>query len=93
MNADILLTPQFVSVATQVYCQLKQFLIVGQRYDLNVQQMLDFNPAWEFQLLSAMSNPVDGYIHLLEVIILFSRALVSPTCLILPSAVLAGITG
>ena len=56
VNADILLTSPFVIVASQVYCQLKKFLIVGQRYDLNVQQMLDFNPVWESQLLSAVQT-------------------------------------
>jgi hypothetical protein len=50
LNADILLTPQFCSVASQVYCQLKQFLIVGQRYDLDVQQALDFAPGWDVNL-------------------------------------------
>ncbi len=51
VNADILLTPGFVTVATQVYCQLKRFLIVGQRYDLSVQQPLDFAPGWDERLL------------------------------------------
>lgn len=52
VNADILLTPQLVNIASQVYCQIKEFLIVGQRYDLNLQQPLDFNPGWDSRLLA-----------------------------------------
>ena len=52
VNADILLTPQLVKIASQVYCQIKQFLIVGQRYDLNLQQLLDFSPGWDTCLLA-----------------------------------------
>jgi len=52
VNADIMLTPQFVNVARQVYCQVDKFLIVGQRYDLNQEQLLDFNPGWDLYLLS-----------------------------------------
>jgi len=61
VNADILLTPQFVNVATQVYCQIKKFLIVGQRYDLNLQQPLDFSPGWDFYLLSDVQ--IRGRLH------------------------------
>ncbi len=61
VNADILLTPQFVAVASQVYCQIKEFLIVGQRYDLNVQQQLDFTPGWESHLLSDVQ--IQGRLH------------------------------
>ncbi|NJD58727.1 MAG: hypothetical protein C3F13_17465 [Anaerolineales bacterium] len=50
VNADVLLTPQILDIARQVYCQAKQFLIVGQRYDLDVQQPLEFNAGWEVQL-------------------------------------------
>lgn len=56
VNADILLTPQFVNVASQVYCQLKQFLIVGQRYDLNLQQPLEFGLDWDVRLLAEVQK-------------------------------------
>ena len=52
INADILLTPKFVSSASQVYCNLKQFLIVGQRYDLDLQQPLEFSTGWDSRLLT-----------------------------------------
>jgi hypothetical protein len=52
VNADILLTPQFVTTASQVYCHEKQCLIVGQRYDLDLQQPLEFTPGWDIRLLA-----------------------------------------
>ncbi len=61
VNADILLTPSFVTVATQVYCQLKRFLIVGQRHDLSVEQPLDFAPGWDGRLLA--DNQSRGRLH------------------------------
>jgi hypothetical protein len=61
VNADILLTPQFINVATQVYCQVKKFLIVGQRYNLNLQQPLDFMPGWDLYLLSDLQ--IRGRLH------------------------------
>jgi hypothetical protein len=55
-NADILLTPQFVNIASQVYCQVKEFLIVGQRYDLILQHALDFNLGWDIRLLADIQS-------------------------------------
>lgn len=51
VNADILLTPQFVTAASQVYCQEKLFLIVGQRYDLEIKEPLEFTSGWDLRLL------------------------------------------
>jgi hypothetical protein len=51
VNADILLTPQFLTISSQVFCQVKQFLMVGQRYDLDMKQPLDFNGTWDSRLL------------------------------------------
>ena len=61
VNADILLTPQFVNVARQVYCQVNKFLIVGRRYDLNLEQPLEFNPGWDLYLLSDVQ--IRGRLH------------------------------
>ena len=61
INADILLTPQFVEVAHQVYSQRERFLIVGQRYDLDQQQPLEFIPGWELYLLSDVQ--IRGRLH------------------------------
>jgi hypothetical protein len=61
VNADILLMPQFINVATQVYCQVKKFLIVGQRYNLSLQEPLDFKPGWDLYLLSDLQ--IRGRLH------------------------------
>ncbi|NLG73106.1 MAG: glycosyltransferase family 2 protein [Chloroflexi bacterium] len=50
VNADIILLPDFVTAARQVMKQAEQFLIVGQRWDLDVRSRLDFSPGWEERL-------------------------------------------
>lgn len=51
VNADILLTPELVSLSRVVADQATAFLIVGQRWDLDVRQALDFNHDWAVRLL------------------------------------------
>lgn len=51
VNADILLLPEFVSLASEIYAQAKEFLVVGQRWDLDIHQVLDFTPDWHNRLL------------------------------------------
>src|SRR5690606_38279347 len=50
VNADIILLPDFVTVSRQVMQQAEQFLIVGQRWDLDVRSRLDFSTGWEERL-------------------------------------------
>ena len=50
LNADILLLPDFPIAVSQVAKQAERFLIVGQRWDLDVRQVLDFSPGWETRL-------------------------------------------
>lgn len=47
LNADILLLPNFVEVTRQVSEQVENFLVVGQRWDLDIRQALDFSPNWD----------------------------------------------
>jgi hypothetical protein len=56
VNADILLTPQLVITTSQVFCHLKQFLIVGQRYDLDLLQPLAFTDGWDIRLLAEVKD-------------------------------------
>ncbi len=51
LNADILLTPAFLSIARQVYEQTKKFLLVGQRWDLELTSPLEFSAGWDERLL------------------------------------------
>jgi hypothetical protein len=50
VNADILLMPDFVQAAKGLAAQAGQFLMVGQRWDLDVRQPLDFSPGWPERL-------------------------------------------
>jgi len=50
LNADILLLPDFVQAARQVSQQLQDFLVIGQRWDLDIRSRLDFSPGWEQRL-------------------------------------------
>ncbi|MFZ2095290.1 MAG: hypothetical protein WAV05_01510 [Anaerolineales bacterium] len=61
VNADIILTPHFIEVARQVYSQVEEFLIVGQRYDLDLQQPLEFHTGWDIYLLSDLQ--IRGRLH------------------------------
>lgn len=62
LNADILLLPDFVEAARQISSQLQRFLLIGQRWDLDVRTRLDFSPGWEQRLRSDLS--VRGRAHL-----------------------------
>src|SRR4030066_1322341 len=50
VNADILVLPDFVQTAKQVAERAETFLIIGQRWDLEVRELLDFSPGWEADL-------------------------------------------
>jgi hypothetical protein len=55
LNADILLLPDFIRAARQVADQLQSFLVIGQRWDLDVRSLLDFSPGWEQRLGADLS--------------------------------------
>jgi hypothetical protein len=46
LNADILVTSDFVHAARLVSAQAERFLMIGQRWDLDVTRPLDFRPGW-----------------------------------------------
>jgi hypothetical protein len=50
VNADILLLPEFVEITRQVADQSQNFLVVGQRWNLDVTQNLDFSQNWDEHL-------------------------------------------
>lgn len=61
LNADILLTPAILGPLAQVAQQVERFLIVGQRWDLDVRQALDFSPGWDERLMTDVRQR--GRIH------------------------------
>jgi len=62
VNADILLLPDLVQVARRVADQVEQFLIAGQRWDLDVRQLIDFSQDWEKRLQADVR--IHGRLHL-----------------------------
>ena len=61
VNADMLFLPDFVQAAAQVAAQTENFLLVGQRWDLDVTEPLDFSPAWETRLRQRVQ--AEGRLH------------------------------
>jgi hypothetical protein len=61
VNADIMLMPEFVATSRLVMGQLERFLIVGQRYDLEVKEAMDFSPGWDDRLSGEVTRL--GRIH------------------------------
>ena len=47
VNADIILKRDFVETSRKILEQEKEFLLVGQRWDLDVRRDLDFSEGWE----------------------------------------------
>jgi len=54
INADILLMPDFVEAVGQVVAQREKFVILGQRWDLDVSQPLDFSGDWTGSLRASL---------------------------------------
>lgn len=46
VNADIILFPEFLEIAEKVSAKLPRFLLVGQRWDLEVNELLSFEDDW-----------------------------------------------
>ena len=62
VNADIILFPEFLQAARAVSAACERFLIVGQRWDLEVTQELSFEPGWEAALRERLHR--EGQRHL-----------------------------
>jgi len=61
VNADILLMPDFVSIAQRVMTMIPKFLLVGQRWDLGVRSELPFSIGWQERLRQECE--LDGRLH------------------------------
>ncbi len=61
VNGDMLFTGDLVSSARAVMAQAEQFLIVGQRWDVNITTPLDFSEDWESRLQTLVSQ--SGRLH------------------------------
>jgi hypothetical protein len=63
VNADILLMDDLVQATRQIANSLpvNPFLLIGQRWDLDVREPLDFSPGWQSRLRSEVS--LRGQLH------------------------------
>jgi len=61
LNADIITLPDFLSTCRQVSDQAKQFLVVGQRWNLELTQDWDFGPGWDQRLRDELTTR--GHLH------------------------------
>jgi hypothetical protein len=61
VNADIILMPDFVSTALKIQQQQDKFLLVGQRYDLDIRQELDFEVNWKEKIENELIE--SGMLH------------------------------
>jgi hypothetical protein len=61
VNADILLLPETLPLVARVAAQAADFVLVGQRYDLDITQPLDFAPGWDAALRTRIER--EGRLH------------------------------
>ena len=61
VNADILLLPEFVHAIRQVASQTSRFLVVGQRWDVEITWPMTFDPGWNVQLEDRVAT--QGVLH------------------------------
>lgn len=55
-NTDILLLPEILEQAIKTIQQAKEFVLLGQRYDLDILQPLDFSNGWPERLRSDVKS-------------------------------------
>jgi len=61
INTDIILFPQFVETARKIAAQKEKFVLLGQRWDLDVTTLIDFSAGWEDRLLCSVQK--QGSLH------------------------------
>jgi hypothetical protein len=61
INADMLLMPDFVETAKRVVRFKDKFVLISQRWDLDVTQPIDFSTGWENRLRSTVHG--QGQLH------------------------------
>ncbi len=61
VNSDMLLMPDFVEAAEQVVKQKDKFVLLSQRWDLDITQAIDFTEGWQDRLSSIVHR--QGQLH------------------------------
>jgi hypothetical protein len=60
-NADMILMPDMVAAARRVAELERDFLLVGQRWNLDLETPFDFSPGWEVRLRQAVAERGEFY--------------------------------
>lgn len=61
VNADIILLPDFLQTAQWVAQERERFLVVGQRWDLDVRKTITYGPGWQTQMRRLLAQ--EGQLH------------------------------
>jgi len=61
VNADIILMTDFMEAVKRVVRHKRRCLMVGQRWDMDIKESLDFSPGWEERLRTAVME--QGTLH------------------------------
>lgn len=56
VNADIILLPDLLDATRAVTAQVQRFLVIGQRWDVEIDQPLDFSDGWQTRLETLVSR-------------------------------------
>jgi len=92
VNADIILFPDFVTAAARMVEQVNRFLMVGQRWDMQIIELLDFPRAGRIACESSARSTA-GFTNPWAAITLSFPGPVLKTSPILPLGAPAGTTG
>lgn len=61
VNADIILLDDFVEAARKVAARLQKFVLLGQRWDVDITETLDFSEGWQNRLRAIVQR--QGSLH------------------------------
>lgn len=61
VNADIILTDDFLAAQRRAKSKKRSFLMIGQRWDIEQNDALDFTPGWQSRLRERVTR--DGVLH------------------------------
>ncbi|HEY3311130.1 MAG TPA: hypothetical protein VGK00_05760 [Anaerolineales bacterium] len=61
VNADIILFPGLVETATQVAARNSKFVLLGRRWDMDINEPLDFSGDWPTRLMARVK--IEGKLH------------------------------
>lgn len=61
LNADILVLPDFLQAAQNTLRQANHFLMVGQRWDMDIRTPLDFSTGWQMRMVEKIEK--EGSLH------------------------------